>query len=91
MKNLGVDPHIIGMPIICDRSTYTKYSRSLIQKVKTPLPTPKFEDENAHLSKFRYDQSIVGSLMYVMVATWLDIAFTMGVVNRFLSNHGKKH
>ena len=35
--------------------------------------------------------SVVGSLMYAMVCTRPDIAHTVGVVNRFLSNPCKKH
>ncbi|RVW42665.1 Retrovirus-related Pol polyprotein from transposon TNT 1-94 [Vitis vinifera] len=35
--------------------------------------------------------SVMGSLMYVMVRTRLDIAHVVGVVNRFLSNPGKEH
>ncbi|RVW40113.1 Retrovirus-related Pol polyprotein from transposon TNT 1-94 [Vitis vinifera] len=34
--------------------------------------------------------SVVGSLMYAMVCTRLDIAHVIGVVNRFLSNPGKE-
>ena len=33
----------------------------------------------------------VGSLMYVMVCTRLDIAHALGVVSRFMSNPGKEH
>ncbi|KAL6331686.1 hypothetical protein AAG906_014336 [Vitis piasezkii] len=35
--------------------------------------------------------SVVGSLMYVMVCTRPDIAYAVGVVNRFLSNPGRLH
>ena len=35
--------------------------------------------------------SVVGSLMYVMVCTRLDIAYAVGVVSRFLSNPGRLH
>jgi ATP-binding cassette subfamily B (MDR/TAP) protein 1 len=34
---------------------------------------------------------VVGSLMYVMVCTRLDIAHAVDVVSRFLSNPGKEH
>ena len=33
----------------------------------------------------------VGSLMYAMVATLPDIAHTVGVVNKFMHNHGRPH
>ena len=35
--------------------------------------------------------SAVGSLMYVMLCTRLDICFAVGVVSRFQSNHGPEH
>lgn len=35
--------------------------------------------------------SIIGSLMYVMVYRRPDIAYTMRVVSRFMSNPGKQH
>ena len=35
--------------------------------------------------------SAVGSLIYAMVCTRLDIAHAIGVVNRFLANLGKEH
>jgi len=34
--------------------------------------------------------SIVGSLMYTIVCTQLDIAHSVGVVSRFLENPGKQ-
>ena len=36
-------------------------------------------------------ESAVGSLMYVMVCTRPDIAYSVGVVSLFLDNLGKKH
>lgn len=35
--------------------------------------------------------SIVGSLMYVMVCTHLDIAHVISIVSHFLSNRSKEH
>ena len=35
--------------------------------------------------------STCGSLMYAMIATRPDIAFAMGVVNKYMSNPNKKH
>ena len=35
--------------------------------------------------------SVVGSLMYAMVCTRLDIAHAVGVLSRFMSNLGKEH
>ena len=51
---------------------------------------PKSDHEKEFMSKIRY-QSAVGSLMYAMIATRLDIAFAVGLVSRFLSNPSKKH
>ena len=35
--------------------------------------------------------SVIGSLMYAMVCTRLDIAHVVGVVSRFMSRPGKQH
>ena len=35
--------------------------------------------------------SVMGSSIYVMVCTRPDIAFVVGVVNRFMSNPRKEH
>ena len=42
------------------------------------------------MSKILY-ASAVGSLMYAMVCTRPDIAYSVGVVSRFLANPGKQH
>ena len=34
---------------------------------------------------------VVGSLMYVMICTRPNIAYVVGVVNRYMSNPSKKH
>lgn len=51
-------------------------------------PTSKKEKEA--MKKVPY-QSAVGSLMYAMVCTRLDIAYAVGVVSRFMSNPGEAH
>ena len=35
--------------------------------------------------------NVVGSLIYVMVCTRPDIAYSMSLVSRFMSNPGKVH
>ena len=35
--------------------------------------------------------SVLGSLMYAMVCTRLDIAHAMGVLSRYMSKPGKEH
>ena len=50
----------------------------------------KTEEERDHMSKVSY-ASAIGSLMYVMVCTRLDIAHAVGVVSRFMSRPGKQH
>ena len=42
------------------------------------------------MSKVPY-ASVIGSLMYAMVCTRLDIAHVVGVVSRFMSKPGKQH
>ena len=51
---------------------------------------PNSDHEKEFMRKIPY-QSVVGSLLYAMIATMPDIAFAVGVVRRFLSNPSKKH
>ena len=51
---------------------------------------PVSEEDKAKMDKVPY-ASVVGSLMYAMIATHLDIAFAVGVVSIYMSNPGKKH
>ena len=50
----------------------------------------KTEEEMDHMSKVPYT-STIGSLMYAIVCTRLDITHAVGVVSRFMSRHGKQH
>jgi len=52
--------------------------------------SPTSEKENEEMKKVPY-ALVVGSLMYDMVCTRLDIAHAVGVVSWFLSNLGKEH
>lgn len=67
--------------------------------VSTPLPChfkltkemcPKTQEEEDKMSKIPY-ALVVGSLMYAMVCTRLDIAHAMGVVSRYMRNLGMEH
>lgn len=69
------------------------------KSVSTPLPSyfklskddsPKSDAEKVEMEKVPY-LSTVGSLMYAMVATRLDIAFGVGVVSIYMVDLGKKH
>nr|GEW31659.1 retrovirus-related Pol polyprotein from transposon TNT 1-94 [Tanacetum cinerariifolium] len=51
---------------------------------------PSFKKNIEKMDRVSY-ASVVGSLMYAMVCTRLDLAHAVGVVSRFLSNPGKKH
>jgi hypothetical protein len=57
-------------------------------EVKTKLQ--KHEGQ-AGLEEVREYQRLVGSLMYLMVGTRPDIAFTVGALSRHLSNPGPEH
>ena len=54
------------------------------------LQMPRSEDEVEHMSKVPY-ASAVGSIMYAMVCTRPDIAQSVSVVSRYMSNPGKRH
>eukprot|EP00253_Pinus_taeda_P016872 PITA_16872 len=51
---------------------------------------PKTQEDMDYMSKVPY-ASAVGSLMYAMVYTRLDIAHAVGVVSRYMNNPGKEH
>ena len=51
---------------------------------------PKLDAEKAEIAKVPYS-SAVGSLMYAMICTRPNIAYAVGVVNRYMANPGKKH
>ena len=70
-----------------------------LNPVSTPLgshfklskeQSPKTEKERDHISKVPYALAI-GSLMYAMVCTRLDIAHAVGIVSKFMSRPGKQH
>jgi hypothetical protein len=67
--------------------------------VKVPIPVgvklsvdqcPKTHEEEEDMSHVPY-ASAVGSLMYAMVCTRLDIAHAVGVLSRYMSKPGKEH
>ena len=68
------------------------------KRVSTPLAShfklskemcPKTQKAMDYMSKFPY-ASAVGSLMYAMVCTRLDIAYAVGVVRRYMNNPRKE-
>ncbi|GJZ32689.1 retrovirus-related pol polyprotein from transposon TNT 1-94 [Tanacetum coccineum] len=52
--------------------------------------SPKTEASRRRMAKVPY-ASVVGSVMYTMVCTRLDIAHAVGVVSKFMSNLGREH
>ena len=56
----------------------------------TSQQCPSTDKEQEEMDRVPY-ASAVGSLMYAMVCTRPDIAHSVGVVSRFLSNPGKEH
>lgn len=67
--------------------------------ISTPLPVnyklssvmcPSNEAERIEMSRVPY-ASAVGSLMFAMICTRLDIAQAVGAVSRFMANPGKEH
>ena len=51
---------------------------------------PKTFEEEKTIRQVPY-ASAVGSLMYVMLCTRLDICYSVGIVSRYQSNLGSKH
>lgn len=76
-----------------------KFNMKDAKPVGTPLAThfklstelcPSDDKEKEEMSRLPYALT-VGSLMYAMVCTQLDIAYSVGVVSRLLTNPGKQH
>ena len=51
---------------------------------------PSNDEEKEYMSRVPYANA-VGSLMYAMVTTRLDISHAVGVVSRYMANPGKEH
>lgn len=51
---------------------------------------PKIEKEVEHMSCNPY-ASIVGSLMYTIICTRLDISYDINVVSRYMGHHWKTY
>ncbi|KAL0416722.1 UNVERIFIED_CONTAM: Retrovirus-related Pol polyprotein from transposon TNT 1-94 [Sesamum latifolium] len=51
---------------------------------------PKTEEENKCMAKIPY-ASVVGSLMYAMMCTRLDLCFAVGMMSRYQSNPKHDH
>ena len=81
------------------KKVLSRFNINEAKPVSTPLgshfklskeQSPKIKEERDHMSKVPYT-STIGSLMYVMVCTRLDIAHAVGVVSKFMSRPGKQH
>ena len=51
---------------------------------------PSSDEDVEYMSKVSYS-SVVGSLMYAMVCSHLDLSYAMSLVSRYMSNPGKEH
>ncbi len=84
-----------------------EYIRKVLQRfnmrdakpVRTPLAShfrlskeqcPETDEEKDFMARVPY-ASTIGSLMYAMVCTRLDISHVVGVVSKYMSNPGKQH
>ncbi|GKV43399.1 hypothetical protein SLEP1_g50691 [Rubroshorea leprosula] len=95
MKDLGAAKKILAMEIHRDCKGGCDYSKA----VTTPLGahfkfssnlSPKTEEEKKFMACIPY-VSAVGSLMYAMVCTHLDISHAVSVVSPYMGNPGKGH
>ena len=50
----------------------------------------KTQDERTHMSMIPY-ASTIGSIMYAMLCTRLDVSYALSVMSRYQSNHSKGH
>ena len=104
MKDMGVADVILGIKIFKTSEGYTLSQSHYVEKIMSkfgkhddrPAMTPI--DPNLHLfkntgkgvSQLEYSQ-IIGSLMYLMNCTRLDLAYAVSRLSRYTSNPGKSH
>jgi len=107
MKDLGPIRHFLGMRVTrtdgnisIDQSTYIKdilarFGMEDSKPVSTPLATgTKLTKNDANSAKNEIQplyQSIVGSLMYAMLCTKPDVAYTVQQLSQFASNPSSLH
>jgi len=81
------------------KKVFSRFSMDNAKLVSTPLrnhfkvnkdQSPKTNQECEYIDKIPYTLAI-GSLMYDMVCTRLDIAHAVRVVSRYMSSLGKQH
>lgn len=81
------------------RKVLWRFNMQDCKPISTPLPinyklsssmNPSNEAERMEMSRVPY-ASVVGSLMYAMICTRLDIAQAVGAVGRFMADPGKDH
>ena len=104
MKDLGESKIILGMDISRDRRAGTlslcqsRYSQKVIDRyglthakgVSTPMDPEIDLTESAPQSKQPYREAI-GSLMYLMVGTRPDLAFSIGTLAKFVEDPSELH
>nr|GEW03723.1 retrovirus-related Pol polyprotein from transposon TNT 1-94 [Tanacetum cinerariifolium] len=83
MKDLGAAKRILGVEIRRDREMEPHFKLSSHE-------FPKSEEDKEDMSRVSYS-SAVGSLMYAMVCTRLDLAHAISVVSRYMNNPDKMH
>ena len=69
------------------KKDYLSIGHKISLSKKDCLTTPQ---EREHTSRIPY-ASIVGSIMYAMIGTRLDVAYSLGVVSRDQSDLDKNH
>ena len=88
-----------GKKLILDQHDYlnkivTRFDLKGSYPVNTPLPTGYEPEENKGTATqaFRLEyQSVIGSLLYIMIGTWPDISFAVTKMAQFSANPSSKH
>ncbi|KAG8483366.1 hypothetical protein CXB51_022321 [Gossypium anomalum] len=83
MKDLGPAKKILGMEILRDRKATAHF------RLSSAL-SPQSDDEIEYMSHVPYS-SAVGSLMYAMVCSRLDLLYAASAVSRYMTNPDKEH
>jgi hypothetical protein len=106
MTNLGELSWILGMHIVCDRTTGSislsqeKYSLEILARFNKadvrPISTPALANECLQKSaeaqvNIKAYQSALGALMYPMIGSRPDLAYTVGALGRHTASPSEDH
>ena len=83
----------------CNEKVLHRFNIENAKPISTPLAahfklsstlSPQLEDDVDYMSRVSYP-SAVGSLIYVMICSHLDLSYVVSIVSRYMGNHIKEY